>query len=107
MAKQSGTTKSVGSGGAAASRTSAPVSGGNIADKMGMTERQFASITGTRYGLSLTSYQTSLAIANEVPDNQTMWTGHKAKEVKDTLKKIIRAMGGSTNVKMNDFFKDE
>ncbi len=107
MAKGNGTTKSVGSGGAAASRTSAPVSEGNIADKMGMTEKEFASITGYGYGNTLSSYQTALALANEIPDNLTMWTGHKAKEVKDTLKKIIRAMGGSTNVKMNDFFKDE
>lgn len=102
MAKRSGTTRYAGSGASSSGRTANT----SIADKVGMTEQQFASITGNGYGLDLTAYQTSLAIANGIPDNQTMWTGHKASEVKEALKKIIRAMGGSTNVKMSDFFKD-
>ena len=108
MAKGSGTTKTVGSGNASASRQNPAQSGGggNVESKMGMTEKQFANITGMGYGQPLTAYQTSLAIANEIPDSQTMWTGHTAKEVKDNLKKMIKLLGGSTNVKMEDFFED-
>lgn len=76
----------------------------DVAKGVGMSERQFAMITGYRFGLDVSHYQTSLAIANEIQDDKVMWTGYKAKVVKETLKKIIRFLGGSTDVKMSDYF---
>ena len=91
MAKGSGTTRR---------RTS-----GNPRGLSDVSEREFASVTGMRYGHPVDTYRAQLAVANGIPDNQVMWTGHTAKEVKDYLKMQIRKMGGSTRVgRMSDWF---
>ena len=82
MGKGSGTTRSVGSG----SKSVLP------------TEKEFAKVTGLGYGHPVSTYQTSLALVNNIPNNTKIFTGATAKEVKELLKKYIKKLGGSTKV---------
>lgn len=59
---------------------------------MGLSEHMFFNVTGRKYGHPLSSYIESLEIISKLPDNATLFTGHKAGEVKEYLKKLIKVL---------------
>ena len=70
------------------------------------SEKEFFSVTGMRYGADVDVYRSQLAVANEIPDEIIMHTGHTAKEVKKFLTEYIKSLGGSTEVgDVSDWFK--
>ncbi len=95
MAKGSGSTKSVGASGASAARTNTKSSSMNKAQvegAMGISEKMFFNTTGYTYGHPVSAYESGLEILNKLPDNADLFTGHKAGEAKDYLKKIIKIL---------------
>lgn len=92
MAKGSGTTKS--SGASTNTGNGASLTKAQVVEKMGISENTFFNVTGMKYGHFLYHYQEQLGIINNVPDNADMFTGHKAGEIKEYLKKLIKVMKG-------------
>lgn len=90
-----------GGGGAAGGMGSRSRGGGGLPN-----EYQFGKTTGLRLGLEVKQYQASLSLLNKVPNDMKIHTGATAGEAKAMLKQVIKSMGGSTNVKMSDFFKE-
>ena len=93
MAKGNGSTKSTGASGASATRTLATsLSKAQIEERVGISERRFFNTTGIKYGHPLSSYEEHLSILNRLPDSAVLFTGHRAEEAKDYLKKLIRVI---------------
>ena len=72
------------------------------------SEHDFYRTTGMKFGGNVEQYQTSLALLNEMPNNNKIFTGATVKDAKAMLKQYIKHKGGSTKVgKFKDWIVDE